>query len=198
MTLGRRDGGGTPFGEWLRANPQLDSINHHVSVTDVDMWVHKYCPRAERRRPDNILDFLDLLMMVEIKTFNSDLSYAQRDTLGVVEQYMRKPSIRKNARTGPRRHTVQLAETRITHLLRVKRPMRWYGVHLLQLSSAAPNTSDVILWDKKQISEDQLVGLLRFDFDPDYPSRRIDTRRHHVVNSIGDVAPLLKLIEGGR
>jgi hypothetical protein len=198
MTIIRRDGAGAPFGEWLRNNRELDSVNHQVAATDVDMWIHKYSPRAERRRPENVLDFLDLLMLVEIKTFNAEPSYAQRDTLGIVEQYMRKPSVRKNARTGPRRYTVQLTETRISHLMQTKRPMRWYGIHVLQLSTDRPDTSSVILWDKKQISEDRLVGLLRFDFDPDYPSRRIDTRRHHVVHSIAEVLPLLKLIEGGR
>jgi hypothetical protein len=198
MTTMRRDGSGTPFGEWLRTNPRLDSINDQMAATDVDMWVHKYSPRAERRRTDNILDFLDLLMLVEVKTFNAELSYSQRDTLEVVDQYMRKPSIRKNVHTGPRRQTVQLNETRISHLFRTKRPMRWYGVHLLQLSDSRPDSSDVILWDKKQISEERLIGLLRFDFDPAYPERRIDTRRHHVVKSIEECLPLLQLIKGGR
>lgn len=194
MTIERRDGRGTPFGSWLRSDPRLDSVSHLIAATDVDMWIHKYSPRAERRRDENILDFLDLLMLVEVKTFNAELTYSQRDTLGLVDQYMRKPSVRKDGR----RQTIKLNETRIAYLLRSKRPMRWYGIHLLQLSGDRPDNSDVILWDKNQIDESRLIGLLRFDFDPDYPSCRIDTRRHHIVRAIDDVAPLLRLLEGGR
>jgi len=173
MTVHRRDGGGTPFGDWLRQNPRLDSVQHLIAATDVDFLIHKYTPRQERREVDK--SYLDLLMLVEVKTFFAEPSYSQRDTLSVIEQLLRLATVK-----GNRRRTIKINETRIEHLSKSKiRSIRWYGVHLLQLSGDSPANSATILWDKKKISEHHLTSILCLDFDPDYPTRRIDTRRHH-------------------
>lgn len=184
MTADRRDGKDTPFGDWLRRKPELDSKRFRLSAIDSDMWVHQYVPRHERGRTEKQL--MDAIMLVEIKTFSAKVRYAQSDTLWLVDEAMRKSTIRKDGR----RRVLRLVDrdTRGPRFVKV------FGVHLLELSTDRPDTSDVMVWDNRiEIDEDQLVRLLRFELDPDRPTRDLDTRRHHAVRQ----EPTLHLFTGG-
>ena len=55
--------------------------------------------------------------------------------------------------------------------------LRMFGGHLLQFDGVGPDRTESIRWDKKQITEDQLVRLLKFELDPDDPRIKLDIRR---------------------
>ena len=171
MTTERRDKTHqTPFGRWLQEHPELDSCRLNLSVTDSDMWVHKYKLRDEKgvaRRG------IDCLMSLEIKCFEKDVPYAQRDTLNVVDDLIRRCSTKRD-----RRYPIKLNDRR-SDRPGVYRFVRWFGVHVLQLSQDRPDNSEQILWDGKEITEAMLIEMLKFERDPDHPQKALDTRRHH-------------------
>lgn len=176
MTAIRRDGNESAFSSWIRKHPELDSRGGSLSVTDCDFWVHRYSPRPQRTRglPSDVREIVDHIMLVELKTFGRDEPFSQRDTLTIVNALLRRSCMLP---TGRRRH-IKIDDTRISW--RQQRAVRCFGVHLLQLSSDRPDTSDAILWDKKPINERVLIDLLLFKLDPDSPSSHLDTRLHHV------------------
>jgi hypothetical protein len=178
VTAPRRDGNESPFSAWVREHPELESKGNKLSVTDSDLWCHRFSLRDERRRTEaaDIRDALDSIMLVEVKTFMADQSYAQRDTLTVIDALMRLACTNKNGK----RKSVTIKDGRLQN--RSMRRVRCFGVHLLELSSDRPDDSDQILWDKRHfLQEEHLIELLRFERDPDSPSRSLDTRRHHNV-----------------
>lgn len=168
MTVLRRDGLDTPFGQWIRHHPGLESIRERLSVSDSDYWIHRY-----RAHTDKVGErAVDSIMLVELKTHMRDLPYAQRDTLLLVNQLLRMVSARPD---GRRRHVTLKGVRPGEH-----RRVRCFGVHVLQLSGDRPDSSDVILWDGKYLTEDLLVEVLRFERDPDNPMKATpDLRRHH-------------------
>ena len=97
MTLIRRDGQGTPFGDWLREQPGLDSSEFQLSITDTDFWSHRFSVK-DGNRP--VARRIDHIMMVEIKTHRKDIDFAQRDTLSVIDQLLRRGTI-QNGRRRP-------------------------------------------------------------------------------------------------
>jgi hypothetical protein len=185
VTARRRDGqAASPFLEWIRRVPELDSREFCISVQDNDVWIHQYSSRNEAPRGMSGPIF-DNLMLVEVKTFYADVPYAQRDTLDVVNGLLRKASVVKG-----RRRLVRLADTRHAGCFR---RVRCFGVHFLQLSGDRPDNSDEILWDQRhQLSIDGLVNLLRYEHDPDHPMRKLDTRRHH-LRPLREIHPSLQL-----
>lgn len=172
MTTEQRDGLGSPFSQWIRAHPQLDSIKQRIGVTDCDYWIHQYRAHSDRVGTRA----LDQLMLVELKTYFKDLPPSQRDTLHLVNQVMRLGSVLPN---GKRRYLrlngVNCGERRI---------VRCFGVHTLRLSRDRPDNSTSILWDGKVIDQATLVLILRYDRDPDYPQRLISDRRHHTPGKV--------------
>lgn len=181
MTIRRRDDGDSPFGEWIRNHPGLDSIRERLCVTDSDYWIHRYRAHTDR----NGARAVDQLMLVELKTNMRDVPFAQRDTLVLVNQLLRRASKRSDGRRG---HVelkgIMPGETRWA---------RCFGVHLLQLSSTRPDNSDVILWDRRYLTEELLIEILRFDRDPDFPMKPLGLRRHHINRR----ATNLTLFDGG-
>lgn len=170
MTTAARDGKDTPFGRWIRNHHGLDSVRECLSVQNSDLWVHRYSKRKERNRV-LISQVIDHLMDVEVKCFDADQPFAQRDTLSVVDDLLRLCSTKRSARVG-----IKIRDRRMPGRIRT---VRWLGYHVLQLSGDAPDNSERILWDGKDITEEQLVEILRFDRDPDHPTKLLDTRRHH-------------------
>jgi hypothetical protein len=175
VTIARRDESDTPFGDWIRHHPGLDSIRERLCVTDSDYWIHRY-----RAHTDKVGErAVDSIMLVEVKTNLRDVPFPQRDTLILVNQLLRRASKRPDSR---RRHVVlkglQPGETR---------HVRCYGVHLLQLSGTRPNNSEVILWDRQYLTEELLVEILRFDRDPDHPMKPIELRRHHTNRRVSNL-----------
>ena len=169
MTIARRDGQDTPFSSWIRNHPGLESIRERLSVSDSDYWIHRY-----RAHTDKVGErAVDSIMLVELKTHLADVPFAQRDTLHLVNQLLRKATLGP----GGRRRHLTLDGSRHGE----KRKVRCFGVHVLQLSGNRPDNSEVILWDGKYLTEDLLVEVLRFERDPDYPMKQSELRRHHAA-----------------
>lgn len=170
MTTIRRDSSDSPFGNWIRHHPGLDSIHERLCVTDSDYWIHRY-----RAHKDKVGErAVDSIMLVEVKTNLRDTPFAQRDTLQMINQLLRMVCVKPD---GRRRFVTlhgQPGEIR---------RVRCFGVHLLQLSGTRPDNSDKILWDRLYLTEDLLVEVLKFDRDPDHPMRQMELRRHHVNRS---------------
>lgn len=190
MTATRRDGDETPFSQWLREHPELDSHVERLSATDCDMWVHRYSARDERAREAalDVRDAIDSIMLVEVKTHAKSVPYAQRDTLTVVDALLRMSCMLPS---GRRKH-VTISDGRLSN--RSTRRVRCFGVHLLVLSGARPDQSEEIRWDRSFLHETHLLELLRFERDPDFPSKSLDTRRHHIVRR----EPTLQLFENAQ
>ena len=172
MTVSRRDKDDSPFGDWIRHHAGLDSIRERLSITDSDYWIHRYRAHSDKNGERAV----DQIMLVELKTNMRDVPFAQRDTLVLVNQLLRRASKRPD---GRRSHVllkgIISGETR---------RVRCFGVHLLQLGSTRPdNSAGSILWDHRYLTEEMLVEVLRFDRDPDSPMRRMDLRRHHANGS---------------
>jgi hypothetical protein len=176
MTIIRRDGLDSPFNAWIRRQPQLDSREYQIAVTDADLWVHRYSSRNERGRHDatDIRQVQDHIMLVEVKSFHKKVSFAQRDTLDLIDAILRKATV-----INGKRRPIMIPDSRRPG---ASRQVRWLGKHVLELENDSPDNSTTIYWDGKGLlNEQQLIEILRFDRDPDYPSNRLDTRRHHIV-----------------
>lgn len=155
----------TSFGRWIRNNPNLDSEIGYV-VTDQDYWIHQY------KRYDN-REF-QCLMLVEIKTFGSELSTSQRSTFHWINLLMRnrrQRNLHLQAGSGP----IICGKSTMTgkNIL-----LRSFGMHVLRFSHLGPDDSEWIKWNDKNITIDTLTSILRFDLDPD-TLLKIDFKQHH-------------------
>lgn len=171
MTAIRRDGNETPFDSWIRNHPELDSRTESIGVTDSDKWIHKYRIRNESGRQEHGIDHL---MLIEVKTHSKDVPFSQRDTLDVIDQLCRKSSVRDNGR----RYSVAIRDRRAGRSGMI-RSVRWLGAHVLRMSGDRPDNSQIVLWDMRDVTEKELIEILRFDRDPDHIEKFLDTRRHH-------------------
>ena len=187
MTVIRRDGAHqSPFYQWLRETRELDSREYQLSVTDGDAIVHRFSNRNER---NGVRPLIEHMQIVEVKTFYADMPFAQKDTLQVLDLLVRKATVKRD-----RRYPIRIPDQRSGRV--GSRSVRWFGVHLLQMSSDRPDRSDRMIWDGKyDIDIQTLIELLRFDRDPDHPHRSMDTRRHH-LRPVSELHPKLAL-EGG-
>lgn len=150
----------SPMERWIRNNPLLSSSNGIVRY-DIDILLHRYKTVADLKGDREI----EFMMFVEVKTFNANLTLAQRDTLGLLNQVLRNR--RKNKHSSPRRQMGGQPLTNYSIAKQRRIPLRLFGGHLLQLSGAAPDTSDNMRWDGKNIDLQTLVELMMFDRDPD-------------------------------
>lgn len=161
----------TSFARWVRDNKELDSVGKGLSVMDADWIFHRF--RTEMGR-----DF-QCVMIVEVKTRNGQMPAAQLDTGFLIDQLMR------NRRQTPT-HTPSLQAgnslTRIYSAFQKKWVyVRAFGFHRLTFDNLGPSDSQLIKWDKIEITQDQLTKLLCFDLDPD-SLRPMDWRSHHARN----------------
>lgn len=163
------------FRQWVRKHPALDSRTASLNVCDVDMLFHKF-----KCCIDNIgTRDLQYLMLVEVKTRGAELSDEQRELLQHVDAIFRShPRKRERDSAGhflpghgehPRLLFSKKQGREITVIPK--------GVHLLRLSGSTPDDSEQIIWDKSPIDHDRLIGVLRFEFDPDNPQKRMEHRR---------------------
>ena len=190
MTIGRRDPTFQPlFNQWLQRQPSLDSIRNCIAVTDCDLIIHQYSNRTEKIRFEYEISqdhskCVDHIMIVEIKTFLAQAPKSQRDTLYLMDALLREAGNKQG-----RRRFVEVNDRRMNGFIRY---VRCYGAHVLTLSGACPDSSDAMWWDNQPVDQAILLELLRFDRDPDYPLRTMDTRRHHIVkrNTLGGLFPL--------
>ena len=164
MTAIRRDGNDTPFGDWIRAHPGLHSIRERLSIMDTDYWIHQYRAHSDRVGERKI----DSIMCVELKTFQKDLPFAQRDTLRLISAMYRQVAYTDDGKI----------KTMTLDMGNEIRKVRMYGYFVLRLYADRPDTSLWIEWNGRQIDEETLVDVLRFKRDPRHLRKRSE-RRHH-------------------
>ena len=157
----------TAFGRWVREHPELESHDGYTTC-DHDLRWHKF--RTELGRN------FQLMMNIEIKSFGAYPTKSQLDTMHIENQLLR------NRRQTPTKEMVWQAGTAplqvYSRMNRCRVWVRHFGVHLLRFSHQGPDDSEWIKWDKKQINAETLLGLLKFDLDPD-TLRAMDWRSHH-------------------
>jgi len=159
----------------MRDEPALDSHAAGIVRFDCDVLLHHYKHTVDKKSSRDI----QCLMFVEVKTFSANLDLPQRDTLSLMAQVLRNR--RRNRHHDKRgRHATDHDPMAVAFSWLLGRAVRirMFGGHLLQLSHADPVTSTAMLWDHKSITLDQLLGLLRFDLDPDSLAV-IDWRRRY-------------------
>jgi len=160
----------TDFERWMRGHAELKSQDGIVRF-DLDVLLHRYKFIQDGKGVRDI----QCLMFVEVKTHMAKPSQSQIDTLSMLNQVLRnrKSNINSNHRpqvtNQPDRVRSQLLKRDVT--------LRMYGGHLLQLDKTSPDNSGKMLWDYKEITPSQLIGLLRFELNPDGPHLKLDHRR---------------------
>jgi hypothetical protein len=195
MTAVRRDGRHQdPFLQWIRHEPRLDSREFNICVTDTDVWIHRFSNRMEKSVKGVLPAMIEHIQLIEVKSFSADMPFAQRDTFDVVDRLVRRCTSRKSG--DRRRLPVRIEDSRPGCHGR-SRWVRWLGVHMLQMSADRPDNSDCLIWDRRSVDLTALIELLRFDRDPDNPTRFLDTRRHHAKPQRNSTPPLLLMIADG-
>ena len=172
----------TAFQRWLRAHREFDSIAQGIVRFDADMILHRYKMVHDGRGSRDV----QCLMFIEVKTFNAPVTKAQRDTLSLFSQFLRN---RKPNMHGPRtgRHaSVTSPPQAYSQLLDKWITVRTFGYHLLTFSGSCPADSGTIRWDTTEISQFDLVKLLKFERDPDHPFVAMDWRRRSGPNVSDD------------
>ena len=169
MTTARRDPNGqTPFGSWVQAHPDLDSIRHSLTITDADMMFHKYKTYTDSIGTREI----QLQMWVEVKSFNAQLTKSQHETL-----FDHHQALNTKSQTVMRRST------------NGKNRQVWhFGVCILQMEGQIPEDNKTrwgvfrcdgsIRWYPCSAVHG-IVEVLRFDRRPDNPKQMLSIRRHH-------------------
>jgi hypothetical protein len=152
----------------VRSNPGLDSAKGFTFM-DKDIICHRF--KTDHGRS------LQYLMMVEVKTRGAQLSDSQRDTIWIIDQLLRNRKDTPTKKTD--RRQVEGVVTMVKSFIqRGEVRARVFGYHVLRLSGDSPDDSAEITWDSRRITLEQLVGLLRFDLDPDN-LLPMDNRSHH-------------------
>jgi hypothetical protein len=155
------------MGQWIRLHPALDS-GRGFAFMDKDIVVHRW-------RTDHGREF-QCVMFVEVKSRGADLSESQRDTMLIVNQLFR------NDRTTPtkksRQHAGSISSTVYSSMRKTHVKVKALGYHALRMSGGTPDDSEKIVWDKREITADVLVKLLKFELHPD-TLLPMDFRIHH-------------------
>lgn len=180
-----------PIKAWIRGHRELDSRKACLCIGDSDLWVQKYGIRRGTKGLDRSVMYI---MLVEVKTHGRMLDSPQRELLGFVSELLRTKPFTEQRAKG-RFVAGHDQNVRLIRSYSSGRPVQLhcYGVHVLRLSGSTPEDSDEIVWDQRQISREQLVGLLRYDLDPD-TLREIEHRSHKQtvdMPALFDLAPLL-------
>jgi len=174
MTAPRRDGQHqTGFAKWVRNVPELDSIREGFSCLDIDWVWHRYMNPS-----DSIGQrYIQHIMLIEEKSYGAEVGFSQRDTIMLLDQALRHA-------VGSKGITAKNARGR-------KVKLRYWGWNTIQYQGNMTSESEWIKWNNRQITMDELIGLLRFELHPQTLAP-IDAnmRRHHVppldlYNSIG-------------
>lgn len=163
----------THFERWMRNNGYLKSSSGLVRF-DCDVLLHRYMvPEDGFGKRD-----VQAIMAVEVKTYGRDLDPAQRDTFHLLNQVLRnrKPNINASRNKWNAKDHAPLAKA--WSIIQKKHvALRMYGMHVLTFEKNGPEDSEWIKWDKSEISEKQLLGLLAFELNPDDPRLKLDIRR---------------------
>jgi hypothetical protein len=154
----------TSFGRWIRENKHLDSANGIV-VYDIDYIVHRYKTLHGRSK--------QLMMFVEVKTRNSDMSEEQRDSLYMASQVTQNRTenyqlLRRRCKWNSNDvHGFSKGTTKVhSHLSNQVVNLLHFGFFKLQFSGLGPVDSESIEWNGKAIDSEMLTKILAFDVDP--------------------------------
>lgn len=167
MARDRMNGEDKPFLDWCRRNPLLPATHDQkcgIAITDVDFCIHRFITAVDCIGTREVQS----MMEIETKTHGKHPSRSQLDTL-----WKKHMTIRLSTKVG-------------------KETILNFGVAILIMDGESPDNSSSMKWCRfrpiaprgigclacHDISVEQLVGLLRFDFHPD---RLEDSwlRRHH-------------------
>jgi hypothetical protein len=151
----------TSLGRWIRESKKLDSRNG-FTVYDVDYIVHKFHEQNSRE--------YQLIMLVEVKTRNSELQAAQRDTLYILNQIIenRVPNRHTGQKSHNNKHRQSRGPLRVwSAFSRRMVNVRSFGVYTLRFSGTGPLDSETIHWNKRLIDLETLEKLLAFEIEPD-------------------------------
>ena len=172
MTRDRLYGSDTPFGQWLRQQPDLDSHQEGLVISDSDWMFQKY----RMNIVDNVgTRELQFLMMVEVKTRCGEPSSSQQETLFFYHQMLNRKTMLRRINRSP--------------------VMVWsFGVFVLSLEGEEPEASHRMRWGVFQSdgslqyfctnSIETIKEVLRFDRRPSEPQKELELRRHHSTQEI--------------
>lgn len=171
MTRVRMYGSDPPILAWIRRQDiELPSSSPviGVSVTDVDFFIHRYKSAVDSQGTREV----QTMMMIEAKSRNGEVPFAQLDTLVKVNEFL----------SGEVTYRGQI--------------VRGFGVGVLYLSGTDPDDSEQIKWGrfverpmsgrvltKRTITKEQFIKLLQFEIHPDTLSPN-PLRRHHKTQKI--------------
>lgn len=127
----------TAFSDWLRTNPELDSRQCSLSVTDIDYCVHQYMMNGSRGEQN--------IMLIEEKRRMVIPPHSQMDTLHIIDTALKVI----NGRI-------------IQNPAGLSRRIHYYGLHVLTFENDSPEDGK-IFWDGRQIILERLVKILRFE-----------------------------------
>lgn len=164
-------GSDTPFGEWVRLHPELDSVRLGLTVNDIDHIFHKYMNNVDGLGARSV----QLMQCVESKTHGTLPSNTQRQTLFFQHQLLNKRMPLVDS-MGPKPIAV------------------WhFGFFVLSIPGTYPGeVGDWVEWYRFSetgrllpsiLTLDQLVGVLSFRLNP-VTLEMLSLRRHHKVTKI--------------
>jgi len=168
----------TALGRWLRGRHELRSEDG-INIYDEDHFcdrrvVHKYKENGERS--------VQCYMVLEVKEYGAFPTKAQQSTLAILSGYIKNFFGNRHTRRGATKDIYGKRGKVWDHVYDRSVQVRHYGYHLLQFEKTCPDDSSWIKWNSKEITEEQLVKLLRFEIHP-LTLMPIDARDHHKQKS---------------
>lgn len=159
------------FERWMRNCKDLDSKSEGIVRFDLDILLHKYKNMQDGKGDRTI----QCMMFVEVKTHMAEPSDSQRDTLSLLNNVMRNRM--KNMHKMPRKQMGGQPRKVYSQQRKSEVALFLFGGHLLRIDGTSPSNSTKMIWDSSKIDSAQLIELLRFERDPDNPSKMLDIRR---------------------
>jgi len=168
---GRNTTAESAFERWVRGESQLASSGGIVRY-DLDVLLHRYMVADDLKSSREV----QAMMFIEVKTYSANLTEAQRDTLGLLNQVLRNR--KPNMHGSPRRQVGGQLRKAYSHRNRREVTLFAFGGHLLQMSGSCPQDSVWMRWDWTwDLTIQQLIEVMRFERDPDNPENMLDIRR---------------------